>query len=106
MRLAATLPDGSTLRDHLHAAAAAGMPADVLLLSRAPGSAAAIWEAFVALNAARPVGMGPSAIPPSELLAWQQLHGVCLSPWEAETLLAMDRAALAAYNKSSSHKGH
>ena len=97
MQLASTLPDGSTLRAHLQAAADAGMPPDARLRSRPPEAAAVLWDSFVALNSARPGGMGPGAIPPSELMAWQQLHGVRLSAWEAETLMAMDRAALAAH---------
>lgn len=103
MQLAAAQPDGSTLRQHLQAAAAAGAPPDPRLNSRPPEAAAALYDLFVALNAARPVGMGPNAIPPSEMLAWQQLHGVRLSPWEAETLLAMDRAALAAHCNPRGH---
>jgi hypothetical protein len=37
-------------------------------------------------------GMGAAPISYSELLAWQQMSGIDLSPWEAETLRAMSRA--------------
>lgn len=94
MQLATRQPDGSPLRQHLQAAAAAGARPDPRLASRPPAAAAALWDAYAALHATRPSGMGPSAITASELLAWQQLHGVRLTPWEAETLQAMDRAAL------------
>lgn len=100
MQLAATQPDGSTLRDHLQVAAQHGTT-DARLGSTPPPAGAMLYDLFVQLNAARPVGMGPGAIPPSELLAWQQLMGVRLSPWEADTLLAMDRAALAAHVKAA-----
>lgn len=102
MRLAARQPDGSTLRDHLLAAAAAGVTADPLLQRRAPPAGAVLWEAFVTLNGARHAGMTPGPILPSEVLAWQQLIGVRLTAWEADTLLAMDRAALAEAAKTRS----
>lgn len=40
--------------------------------------------------------MGASAIPQSEIRAWMDNHGVELTPWEIETLQALDQAALAA----------
>ena len=92
MQLNATQPDGSPLRRHLQAAADNGMPVDARLVSKPPAAAAALWDAFVALHAARPPGKGVSPILASELVAWQQLHGVRFSAWEAETLMAMDRA--------------
>lgn len=95
MQLAARLPDGATLRQHLQAAAAAGSPADPRLTSKAPDAVAVLWEAFIDLNASRPAGMGVSAFPPSEIAAWQALHGIRLSSWEVETLMQMDRAAIA-----------
>lgn len=95
MQLATVQPDGSTLRDHLQAAAKAGAPADARLTQRLPACVQAVWDAFVALDAARLPSMGASPILASELLAWQQLHGVRLSPWECESLMAMDRACLA-----------
>lgn len=99
MQLATRQSDGSTLREHLQSAAAQGQPADPRLGAGAPPQCAALWDAFVALNGARPSGMGASAIPPSEIVAWQQLHGVRLTPWEADTLQAMDRAVLALSNE-------
>ena len=103
MRLSHRQPDGSTLRAHLQAAASAGIPTDPMLLHRAPPAAAVLWDAFVALNGARHAGMQPGPILPSEVLAWQQLMGLRLTPWEADTLLAMDRAALAASAKETRH---
>ena len=98
MQLATRQPDGSTLREHLQVAASARAKPDPRLHASAPPEMSALWVAFVALDAARPVGMGKSAIPPSELIAWQQLHNVELTPWEAETLMAMDRAVLTLAN--------
>lgn len=104
MQLATRQSDGSTLREHLQSAAAQGQPADPRLGAGAPPQCAALWDAFVALNGARPSGMGASAIPPSEIVAWQQLHGVRLTPWEVDTLRAMDQAALGV--AAENNKGH
>ena len=100
MQLAARQPDGSTLRDHLQAAADSGARRDPRLTLSPPREGAALWDAFASLHASRPVGMVPCAIPPSEYVAWQQLHGVRLTAWEADTLQAMDRAALAVANEA------
>lgn len=103
MQLSATQPDGSTLRQHLLAAAAAGSPPDARLHSQPPAEAAELWATFVALNASRPAGFAPSAIGPADLLAWQQLHGVRLTAWELQTLQAMDHAALEAAAQTKRH---
>lgn len=51
-------------------------------------------NAFIELHGARPAsGFGISAIPLSEVNAWQQTMGVRLTPWEVETILHLDRAA-------------
>lgn len=95
MQLSARQPDGATLRQHLQAAAAASGRADPRLLHQPPAAARALWDAFVELNAGRPVGMAAGAIALGEIEAWQRLHRVRLTPWEVSTLLAMDRATLA-----------
>lgn len=55
-----------------------------------------IWSAFQQISAGRPAGMGPSAIPQSEIRAWQHNHGVELTSWEIDTLCQIDQVALAA----------
>ena len=53
-------------------------------------------SAFMDLHTTRPSGgFGPSAIPLSEMIAWQSAMNLRLTPWEVETLLHLDRAALA-----------
>jgi hypothetical protein len=89
-------PDGSTLREHLQSAAAKGERVDPTLLRRVPAEAAALWDAFVSMSGSRPIHQGGAgSIPPTEIAAWQQLHGVRLTPWELDTLARIDRAALA-----------
>ena len=41
-------------------------------------------------------GFGLDPITHAELAAWQYLHRVRLTPWEVDTVLQMDRAALVA----------
>lgn len=102
MQLGARQPDGSTLREHLQSGAAQTGRADPRLLAEVPPAGSVLWQAFIELASARPSTMGGAgAIPPSELLAWQTLQGLRLSHWEVETLLAMDRAALAAMAEQS-----
>ena len=106
MRLAQRQPDGSSLREHLLAAQAASGRADEQLAETVPPECAALWGAFVDLSSARPQGLGGAgAMPPSELLAWQHLHGVALTSWEIDTLAAMDRAALAVAAEHNTPKG-
>lgn len=86
MQLSARLPDGATLREHLQATPVGR--ADPRLRSRVPAAGALLWEAFAALHT------GMARMQPSEVLAWQQLHGVRLSSWDVDTLFGMDAAAL------------
>lgn len=95
MRLSARQADGTTLRQHLQAAAQATGRPDPALLQRLPAWAGPLWEAFGELAACRPQGMaGSGAIPFSEIEAWQRLHGVRLNAWEVGCITAMDRATL------------
>ena len=90
MQLSAAQGDGASLRTHLQRAAPY-TGADPLLVQAAQplhGSVGHLWAAFATLRSSAD---GP--IRCTEITAWQQLHRVRLSPWEAETLLAMDRAA-------------
>ncbi len=50
---------------------------------------------FMDLHTTRPAGgFGSSAIPISEINAWQRAMNLRLTPWEVETILHLDRAAL------------
>ena len=62
-----------------------------------PNGCEHLWQSFLQLNASRGSnGMGPAAIGPADLLAWQQLQGIALTPWEVGTLFALDACALKA----------
>lgn len=103
MHLSQRQPDGSTLRDHLQAVARAGGAVDPRLTSALQPGLAGLWEAYCELSAMRPSGMGVSAIPGHEYESWQRLSGVTLTPWEVDTLKAMDRAAMSAMAETRKH---
>lgn len=95
MRLAHRLPDGCTQREHLQANARNGQPHPDLLV-KVPAGGQSLWDAYVGISAGRPASLGGGAlVPPSEYVAWQHLQGVRLTPWEVDTLQAMDRASVA-----------
>ena len=97
MHLAHRQPDGAPLRAHLQAAARQTRRPDPRLAADVPRAGAALWSAFVSLSASRaPAFSGISPLLPSEMLAWQALHGLRLTGWEIDTLTAMDSAACAA----------
>ena len=96
MQLGQRQPDGNTLRDHLQAVARSTGQADPRLTVRLLPCLTGLWDAYCELSAMRPSGMGASAIPGAEYESWQRLSGVQLTPWEVDTLKAMDRAALSA----------
>lgn len=63
-----------------------------------PAAVAYLWEWFADLAG----GCAPGEpISCCEIEAWQRLGGVQLTPWEFDTLRAMDRAALRVYAAQS-----
>ena len=97
MQLGAAQGDGASLRTHLQRLRNNTGRIDPLLVAvnrPLPAGVAHLWDAFVALSATRaPAFEGLAAITCTEIEAWQRLHGLRLTPWEVETLLAVDRAA-------------
>ncbi len=55
------------------------------------------WQWFLRLSNHRPSGMGVSAIPYSEYVAFFHLIGVVPEPWEVEVLEVFDSIALKHY---------
>lgn len=89
--------DGATLRHHLSVVwRATGRRPPELDVPGLPAQAAHLWDIFHELAAARG-GNGYAANPVDwkDLAAWQQVCGVALTPWEAETLIHLDRAVRA-----------
>lgn len=59
-------------------------------------------DVFTRLSLRRPSSInGPEPIPPSEMLAWCQLTGTSLLPWEVVLLEQMDAALLTSLNRPS-----
>ena len=87
-----------TLRQHLEAIAqATGQIPPELIPLPIPSGCNAVWSVFLDLNNRRGNhGMGAIPIALADLVAWQTLMGVQFTPWEIDTLLQLDSAALAA----------
>ena len=96
MRLGRRRKDGTTELDHLLAIQrATGTITPEMEIPPAPRGSSLIIETFDQLHGTRPSGgFGISPIPLSEIVAWQRVMRVRLTPWEIETILKIDRAAL------------
>lgn len=86
--------DGHSLHDHLMAAwQASGIMPDELYFEPLPLCAESVFGAWHELTTASSGGgFGPGAITHAELLAWQTINHITLSPWESSAILAMDLA--------------
>ena len=97
MQLSALEGDGAPLRTHLTRLRASTGRLDPRLaasMAPVPPAVAPLWEAFRTLSGTRaPTVEGLAPITCTEIEAWQRLAGVRLTPWEADTLLAVDRSA-------------
>lgn len=61
-----------------------------------------IWNAFIAMHDARGSnGHAPNAITWQDIAAWQQVSGNALTPWELDTIRAIDGVAMAAFAKQA-----
>lgn len=59
-----------------------------------PRAARALWDAFLSLASSRQTGFAPQALTYVDVEAWCRLNRVTLTPWELDTLMALDAAAL------------
>ena len=56
-----------------------------------PDIASYVWAAFLSLHDGRTYGMsGPNPISYAIIMAWCDLYGVELNPWEIDTIKALD----------------
>lgn len=103
-KLSQKKPDGSTLREHLQAVErSTGRRPPELEVPALPQACAGLWPIFLELHNRRAQGgFGPAALDEARLLHWQQLHATRLSPWEIETLFALDNAWLASEAEANS----
>lgn len=69
---------------------------DELNIPPLPAGCEVLWGVFLQLHNMRASSMGASPISASDLLAYQQLHGVEMNSWELECLHALDQVAMKA----------
>ena len=75
-------------------------PEDIPEPPEIPPEAENLWAWFWQLRTAQPsAGFGPAPLSFGEMDAWRRVTGNPLEPWQAEVLLAMDAAFLAAQAK-------
>ncbi|HQR22187.1 MAG TPA: hypothetical protein PKV98_15055 [Burkholderiaceae bacterium] len=97
-----------TLRSHLAAEERRTKVVDERITAAiVPAHAAELWGAFRALDGRRaPAFKGRTPLLFADIAAYTRLLGIRLTPWEIETLLAMDQAALGVYAElDASHDG-
>ncbi len=93
IHLTEKLPDGHTRREHLQSLARNGRHVPALHPRPLPALCAPVWAAFCELDAERG-GAGLGGIQPitsTQILGWQQLHGIALSGWEVQAIRRIDR---------------
>lgn len=99
--------DGRPLLQHLQAAQArSGYVHPLLAPVPLPPGGAELWGVYARVSRASRNAMGEAGgIKPTELDAWQRLHGVRLTPWEVSVIEAMDDAARAAAARTEKAPG-
>ena len=93
--------DGKTLRENLENVERQlrRKPKELEDLVELPEAFQEYWQWFLRLSNHRPSGMGVSAIPYSEYVAFFQLIGVNPEPYEIEILEVFDSIAMKYYAK-------
>lgn len=106
-RLSVRQPDGETLRTHLEAVrAATGRTPPELEVEDLPLALAGVWEMYAEMRGG--TGSNGFALLPvshQAIKAYCDLYGVAFTPWEVETFMAMDAAAIAVMNDGARRKG-
>lgn len=63
-----------------------------------------IWRAFLHIRRRKAGGFGPEPITDADLLAYSQVHGANLRPWEMATVFDLDDLWLASVSEPSHPK--
>ncbi len=102
-KLGVVQPDGATLREHYeNLLRQKGVTHELLEASECPDSLFYIWEYFLTMNIRRTGnGYGPNPLTPPEVEAWARLHGVRLTPFEAEALDGLETRFLKHFAKAA-----
>lgn len=93
--------DGKTLRENLLNVQRQlkRVPKELEDLVELPDCMREYWIWFIRLSNRRPSGMGISAIPYSEMLAFFELMGIVPEPYEVEVIEMFDSVAIKHYQK-------
>lgn len=92
--------DGRPVYEHLLVARRRGLPVPDLAVPPLPPEAEYLMSAFANLSGQRQVGMsGAQRITVEAMHAWAVMYGRPWTPWEVETLCAMDAALLRGVRK-------
>lgn len=79
--------DGKTLRSHLEAVERATRKPMERLHKECPAHLVYLWHWFIDLSNARVPG---EPIGYKDIVAWQEITGITLTPWEAEVIRSLD----------------
>lgn len=93
--------DGKTLKENLLNVQRQlkKTPKELENLVELPNCMQEYWNWFIRLSNHRPSGMGISAIPYSEMLAFFELMGIIPDPIDIEVIEMFDRVAMKYYQK-------
>ena len=94
--------DGTTTREHLESVAkqTKRLPPELQDLVELPDCMRECWNWFLRLNRKRPVGMGISEIPYTEMKSFFDLHGIEPESHEIEMIEVFDRIAVKSFTES------
>lgn len=95
------MEDGATLRTHLQRMAYSSGKVDPRLEAEPlPAAVLALWEAFLILASTRRAGMSAHPLTMVDIEAWCRMSNIRFTPWELETLIALDSVAMSAAAKN------
>lgn len=95
------MEDGATLRTHLQRMAYSSGKVDSRLEAHPPPRAVMVlWETFLLLAATRRSGMSAHPLTMNDIEAYCRMANIQLTPWELETLIALDAVAMTAAVKN------
>lgn len=98
---------GISLREHLEKVeqTTGKRPAKLDEEPEIPDSAEYLWLLFWELNGRRTgSGFGGNPITYADLLAWMNIHGISLTPWEVQTLMELDAEFMSFVNGETKKK--
>lgn len=91
--LAKPAPDGVPTREHLELVyeRTGELPEALANAPECPNGSAQLWADFLELHSMRGSnGFGASRITCRDIVDWQSVRGVRLSPWDVDQVMAMD----------------